>query len=107
MPILIECVANFSEGRNHQTIDALVCAAESVAGAALLDRTSDVDHNRTVLTIAGNPAAVAEAVPRSVEAAMASVAAVAPAEAEAVVEVAVVTVIVANDARFAKPTMSS
>jgi glutamate formiminotransferase len=73
MPSLIECVANFSEGRNHQTIDALVCAAESVAGAALLDRTSDVDHNRSVLTIAGNPAAVAEAAFRAIETAVARI----------------------------------
>jgi glutamate formiminotransferase/glutamate formiminotransferase/formiminotetrahydrofolate cyclodeaminase len=66
----IECVANFSEGRNRETIEALACAAESVAGAALLDRTSDVDHNRTVLTIAGTPPAVAEAAFRAIETAV-------------------------------------
>jgi glutamate formiminotransferase/glutamate formiminotransferase/formiminotetrahydrofolate cyclodeaminase len=73
MPALIECVANFSEGRDQRTIDALAHAAGSVAGVALLDRTSDVDHNRTVLTIAGNPEAVAEAAFRAVETAVARI----------------------------------
>jgi glutamate formiminotransferase/glutamate formiminotransferase/formiminotetrahydrofolate cyclodeaminase len=73
MPSLIECVANFSEGRDIETIEALADAADSVDGAALLDRTSDVDHNRTVLTIAGNPAAVAEAAFRAVGMAVARI----------------------------------
>jgi glutamate formiminotransferase/glutamate formiminotransferase/formiminotetrahydrofolate cyclodeaminase len=63
-------VPNFSEGRNRETIEALVFAAGSVSGAALLDRTSDVDHNRTVLTIAGSPAAVAEAAFQTVKVAV-------------------------------------
>ena len=70
---VIECVPNFSEGRNAQTISALETAANSVAGASLLDRTSDADHNRTVLTIAGSPAAVAEAAFRAVETAVARI----------------------------------
>ena len=69
----IECVPNFSEGRDAATIDALEQAAASVAGAALLHRTSDVDHNRTVLTIAGTPAAVAEAAFRAIEIAVARI----------------------------------
>ena len=62
----IECVPNFSEGRDAPTINALDRAAGSVPGAMLLDRTSDVDHNRSVLTIAGTPQAVAEAAFRAV-----------------------------------------
>lgn len=63
---IIECVPNFSEGRNQDTIEKLASAADSVDGAALLDQTSDRDHNRTVLTIAGSPEAVAEAAFRAV-----------------------------------------
>jgi glutamate formiminotransferase len=74
MPISIECVANFSEGRDTETIAALARAAGSVADAALLDQTSDVDHNRTVLTIAGTPGAVAEGAFRAIEAAVARIA---------------------------------
>jgi glutamate formiminotransferase/glutamate formiminotransferase/formiminotetrahydrofolate cyclodeaminase len=57
----IECVPNFSEGRDRATIAALEKAVRDVPGALLLNSTSDVDHNRTVLTFAGEPAAVAEA----------------------------------------------
>ena len=63
---IIECVPNFSEGRDLDTIEILASAARSVPGAALLDQTSDRDHNRTVLTIAGAPEAVAEAAFRAV-----------------------------------------
>jgi glutamate formiminotransferase/glutamate formiminotransferase/formiminotetrahydrofolate cyclodeaminase len=66
----IECVPNFSEGRDARAIQALIEAAESVAGAQLLDRTSDPDHNRTVLTIAGEPDAVSEAAFRAVRVAV-------------------------------------
>jgi glutamate formiminotransferase / 5-formyltetrahydrofolate cyclo-ligase len=55
---LVECVPNFSEGRRVEVIDALAAAVEAVPGAQLLDRTSDVDHNRSVLTVAGEPDAV-------------------------------------------------
>jgi glutamate formiminotransferase len=64
--VIVECVPNFSEGRNGETIESLIAAARSVAGAKLLDHTSDTDHNRTVLTIAGEPVAVAEAAFRAV-----------------------------------------
>jgi len=64
---LVECVPNFSEGRNTATVDALIGSVVSVPGVALLDRHSDVDHNRTVLTFAGRPDAVAEAAFRAVE----------------------------------------
>jgi len=61
MPRLIECVPNFSEGRDLAKVDALVAAMSGVARAWVLDRTSDADHNRTVITLAGEPEAVAEA----------------------------------------------
>jgi glutamate formiminotransferase len=58
---VIECVPNFSEGRDLATVDALVDAMSGVAGARVIDRTSDADHNRSVITLAGKPEAVAEA----------------------------------------------
>ena len=51
---LIEAVPNFSEGRRVQVIDELAAAVQA-HGARLLHRTSDHDHNRTVLTVAGPP----------------------------------------------------
>jgi glutamate formiminotransferase len=63
---LIECVPNFSEGRDLSTVDALVEAMSGIEGAWVLDRTSDADHNRSVVTLAGKPEAVAEAVIRGV-----------------------------------------
>src|SRR5580693_3966159 len=57
---LIECVPNFSEGRDPAKVDAIVEAMSGVAGAWILDRSSDADHNRSVITIAGSPDAVAE-----------------------------------------------
>jgi glutamate formiminotransferase len=64
MKRLIECVPNFSEGRDTAKVDAIVEAMSGVAGAWVLDRTSDADHNRSVITLAGEPEAVAEAVIR-------------------------------------------
>jgi glutamate formiminotransferase len=66
---LIECVPNFSEGRDSARIDALVAAMTGVPGAAILDCHRDPDHNRTVITVAGEPSAVAEAALRGVGAA--------------------------------------
>ena len=53
MPDLIECVPNFSEGRRSDVVDALVARVEGTPDVRLLDRTSDPDHNRSVLTFAG------------------------------------------------------
>jgi glutamate formiminotransferase len=61
---VIECVPNFSEGRDLAKVEALVAAMEGVSGAWVLDRSSDADHNRSVITLAGDPEAVAEAVIR-------------------------------------------
>lgn len=63
---LVECVPNFSEGRDPARVDALVAAMSGVPGAAVLDRHSDFDHNRSVITLAGEPEAVAEAALRGV-----------------------------------------
>lgn len=62
---IVECVPNFSEGRDAGKIDAIAAAALSVAGVALLDREADADHNRCVLTLAGPPEEVAEAALRA------------------------------------------
>jgi glutamate formiminotransferase len=64
---LVECVPNFSEGRDAAKIDAIVRTIEAVKDVVLLDRESDADHNRCVLTFVGPPAAVAEAAFRAVE----------------------------------------
>lgn len=64
---LVECVANFSEGRDATRVDRLVSAILSIPGVVLLDREMDADHHRSVLTFAGAPDAVAEAAIRAVE----------------------------------------
>jgi glutamate formiminotransferase/formiminotetrahydrofolate cyclodeaminase len=66
MKRLIECVPNFSEGRDAARVDAIVAAMREVPGVYLLDRESDADHNRSVITLAGEPEAVAEAALRGV-----------------------------------------
>jgi glutamate formiminotransferase/formiminotetrahydrofolate cyclodeaminase len=67
MTQLIECIPNFSEARRSEIIDQIVAAITSVDGASLLDRSSDLDHNRTVLTFAGEPSAVEEAAFRAIK----------------------------------------
>jgi glutamate formiminotransferase / formiminotetrahydrofolate cyclodeaminase len=67
MTSLIECIPNFSEARRPEVIDQIVAAIASVEGARLLDRSSDLDHNRTVLTFAGAPEAVEEAAFRAIK----------------------------------------
>jgi glutamate formiminotransferase len=64
---LVECVPNFSEGRDAAKMDAIVQAILTVPDVVLLDRESDADHNRCVLTFVGPPAAVADAALRGVE----------------------------------------
>jgi glutamate formiminotransferase len=64
---LVECVPNFSEGRDAARIDAIVAAITAVPEVVLLDREADADHNRSVLTFVGPPAAVADAAFRAVE----------------------------------------
>jgi len=67
MTQLIECIPNFSEARRPEVIDQIAAAITSVEGARLLDRSSDLDHNRTVLTFAGPPEAVEEAAFRAIK----------------------------------------
>lgn len=67
MTTLIECIPNFSEARRPEIIDQIAAAITSVEGARLLDRSSDLDHNRTVLTFAGSPEAVEEAAFRAIK----------------------------------------
>jgi glutamate formiminotransferase len=54
-------VPNFSEGRDPALVAALESAIAAVPGASVLDRTSDTDHNRSVITFAGSPEPVLEA----------------------------------------------
>jgi glutamate formiminotransferase len=58
---MIECVPNFSEGRRPEVIAAIADAIRAVPGAYVLDIHSDADHNRSVITFAGEANAVAEA----------------------------------------------
>ncbi len=62
---LVECVPNFSEGRDRAKVDAIV-AAMQMDGVYLLDREMDADHNRCVITLVGDPVNVAEAAIRGV-----------------------------------------
>lgn len=63
---LIECVANFSEGRDPEVVNSIVRAVEAGAGAKVLHVTADADHNRCVVTFAGTPDAVLPAAVRAV-----------------------------------------
>ena len=57
-----QCVPNFSEGRSRATVEALVCAAQSVPGAQVVDYSLDQDHNRSVVTILASETALHDAV---------------------------------------------
>ena len=70
MKRLIECVPNFSEGRDAAKVEAIVTAMSGVPGVYVLDREMDADHNRCVVTLAGEPDAVAEAALRGTGKAM-------------------------------------
>ncbi|GAC1445133.1 MAG: glutamate formimidoyltransferase [Chloroflexota bacterium] len=65
MKTILECVPNFSEGRRVDIVESIVAAARSVDGVTVLDIHSDYDHNRSVLTLAGESASVQEAAFRS------------------------------------------
>ncbi|MCH7587145.1 MAG: glutamate formimidoyltransferase [Chloroflexi bacterium] len=58
---LVECVANFSEGRRPEVIAAIAESISGVNDIHLLDQHTDPDHNRTVITFAGPPRAVVDA----------------------------------------------
>src|SRR5438105_3702511 len=57
---LVECVPNFSEGRDKSKVDAII-EAMKIDGVYLLDREMDADHNRSVITLVGERNAIAEA----------------------------------------------
>jgi glutamate formiminotransferase/formiminotetrahydrofolate cyclodeaminase len=65
MSTLVECVPNFSEGRDKAKVDAIV-EAMKIDGVYLLDREMDSDHNRCVITLVGNREAIQEAAIRGV-----------------------------------------
>ena len=71
MQQVVECVANFSEGLRTNVIDEIVSCISSVKGVALLAVEYDADHNRSVVTFAGLPDAVADAAFAGVRAASA------------------------------------
>ncbi|WP_315122062.1 glutamate formimidoyltransferase [uncultured Clostridium sp.] len=62
MAKLVECVPNFSEGRNKEVIEKVVDEVRKVKEVKLLDYLPDEDHNRTVVTLIGSPEKVKEAV---------------------------------------------
>jgi glutamate formiminotransferase/formiminotetrahydrofolate cyclodeaminase len=66
MPALIECVPNFSEGRDPEVIRRIAARLASVEGAKLLHVDAGKATNRTVMTLAGAPAAVVEAAFRGI-----------------------------------------
>jgi glutamate formiminotransferase len=65
MPALVECVPNFSEGRDKAKVDTII-EAMKMDGVYLLDREMDADHNRCVITLVGDPVKVEEAAIRGV-----------------------------------------
>lgn len=67
MQRLLESVPNFSEGRRTDVVQSIVAAAQSVEGVHVLDLHSDADHNRSVLTLAGEAGALTEAVFRAMK----------------------------------------
>ncbi len=67
MPKLIECVPNFSEGRDQNVIRQITDAIQSVEGVSLLDVDPGASTNRTVVTFVGNPDAAVEAAFRAIK----------------------------------------
>ena len=58
---LMECVPNFSEGRDQEVVEQIIDEVRKIEGITILDYSSDKDHNRTVLTMIGSPEQVTEA----------------------------------------------
>src|SRR5436305_13674979 len=67
MQKLIECVPNFSEGRDAKIIEQITSAIASANGVALLDVDPGATTNRTVVTFVGNPDAVVEGAFRGIQ----------------------------------------
>lgn len=66
---LVECVPNFSEGRNKKVIDAIFNAAKKVSGVKVFELEFDRSHNRCLFTIVGSPEKVLSSVWESIKAA--------------------------------------
>ncbi len=66
MKKIVECVPNYSEGRDKEKIGRILSAFKGKKGVRLLDHEQDADHNRLVVTVIGEPPAVAAAVLASV-----------------------------------------
>ena len=62
---ILECVPNFSEGRDEKKVEEIVAEVRKISGVKLLDYFSDSDHNRTVVTFIGDPEGVKQAALRS------------------------------------------
>ena len=69
MAKLVECIPNVSEGRRTEVIESLVGVIKEVPGVVLLDYSSDASHNRSVITMVGDPDSVGEAAFRLAKAA--------------------------------------
>jgi len=59
---IVECVPNFSEGRRREVVEAIIQPFRETAGVKLLDYSLDQDHNRSVVTVVGEPEPLKEAV---------------------------------------------
>jgi glutamate formiminotransferase / 5-formyltetrahydrofolate cyclo-ligase len=70
---VIECIPNISEGRRADVVDAVVAMVRSTPGVRLLDVSSDASHNRSVITMAGDAAALRAAVLALFEAAVGAI----------------------------------
>jgi glutamate formiminotransferase len=66
MQTLVECVPNFSEGRDASKVDAIVRALLAGGEVYLLDREMDADHNRSVVTLVGSREAIGQAALRGI-----------------------------------------
>lgn len=70
MKKIVECIPNFSEGRDREKIGLIARTIATVPRVAVLDYTLDADHNRSVITFAGEPESVVEAAVRAAAAAI-------------------------------------
>ena len=73
MSRIVECVPNFSEGRRPETIEKILAPLRGREGVKLLDHQRDEDHNRLVVTLVGEPAALKTALLDSMQAAIAAI----------------------------------
>lgn len=73
MAKIVECVPNFSEGRNLEVVEKIAGAFRAKEGVKLLDYSADKDHNRMVVTAAGEPEAMRRAVVEAIGIAVANI----------------------------------